>query len=123
MQKNTNVSSLTPNGGGYDAELPENQPLPSWTYLQVSDIPNTTLQTVTGLMTMRLQIDCYGYTPFDAIMLSKAIDGILNGYQGTLSDPDKTYVSACIRSDRMNFFDPAARTQRRMLEYEILYCE
>ncbi len=116
----------TPNGG-FENQLPENfSTYPTWTYRNISRVPNTTLTTFTGLQMARLQIDCYGSSTAlgaDCAALAKLISAILNGYQGTLADPDATFVSSCFRSDLITYFDPAARTYRRMIEFEILFSQ
>ena len=72
-----------------------------------------------------MQIDVYGYESgqgADVLTIAQQIDAILNGFRGTLSDPNSTYVDSCFTSDKKDFpFDPDARTYRRMLEYEIWY--
>jgi hypothetical protein len=124
---NTSLSS-PPFDGGYLGELPKNHPLPSWYYISISDIPDTTLTTAQGLSMRRLEINAIGgggatqtNLGSDAINLAARIDAILHGFAGTLPDLDLTVVSSCFRSDIKDFFDPAARTNRRLLEYEILY--
>lgn len=107
--------------GGYFAQLPKDAQLPAWTYLVVSDPSDYTLQATVELSAMRMQIDCYGQTGAQAITLAKAIDAVLSGYLGTL--PDGTLVQGCFRTNRIDFFDDAARNFRRMLEYQIWYVE
>lgn len=72
---------------------------------------------------MRLQVDVYGYEVqqgADVLTVGKQIDTILNGFRGTLQDPDHTFVDSCFTADIKDFpLDPEARTYRRMLEYEI----
>lgn len=113
--------SSPPFNGGFFATLPKGQSLPNWTYRSITDKPDTTLTTARGLAMRRLQIDVYGATAGDAITMAESIDQILHGYHGTLPDADVTWVGSCFRSDIEDFFDTAARTYRRMLEYEILY--
>jgi len=109
---------------GFLVTLPKDETLPSWTHLTVSDAGPYTLGGAHGFVTRRLQIDCFGSQRADAISLAKAIDAVLSGYRGTLSDDDSTVVYGCFRSDRMDFpFDDASRTYRRMLEYEIQYAD
>src|SRR5579862_967177 len=117
-----NARNSPPAQGGYFAELPEDYSLaaPAWTYRSVSQASNTTLTTSRGLAMRRLQIDCYAAAAADVIALADDIDKVLNGFQGTLPDPDATVVSSCFSSDVIDFFDDAPRSFRRMLEYEIL---
>jgi len=119
VQSDAGVKAIAPLGG-FLVQLPKDQTLPSWAYSVVSKVPNTSLQSARGLAMLRLQIDCDGSAP-DVIQLAAAIDNVLHGYQGTLPDPDHTYVSCCFQSDTKDFFDDAGRTLRRMLEYEILF--
>ena len=49
----------------------------------------------------------------------RRIDAVLNGYAGTLADPDHTVVQGILRTNRRDFFDDERRTYRRMLEYEV----
>ena len=108
--------------GGFFAELPKDQALPSWSYRIVSNVSGYTLAGgKPGFSMNRLQIDCYGATAPDVIGLAKAIDHVLSGYGGTLSDPDVTKVNGIFQSDVMDFFDDARRSFRRMLEYEVYF--
>jgi hypothetical protein len=109
--------------GGFLLSLPKDETLPSWTYQVISDVSNYTLDKAHGFVTRRLQIDCYGNQPGDAMGMAKAIDNVLSGYQGTLADVDATYVHGCFRSDVMDMFDDARRSYRRMLEYEVQFHE
>jgi hypothetical protein len=110
--------------GGFLLSLPKDAVLPSWTYRSISDVGKYALRGEHGFVTRRLQIDCYAnpLNPGQVVTLAQAIDQVLSGYQGTLSDPDSTIVYGCFRSDLIDFFDDAGRTYRRMLEYEIQYC-
>jgi len=118
---NAGVLAITTTGG-FLLSLPKDEALPSWTYQIISDVGTYALRGEHGFVTRRLQIDCYANKPGDVISLAKAIDIVLSGYQGTLTDPDSTIVFGCFGSDVIDFFDDAGRTYRRMLEYEIQYC-
>src|SRR6185437_13626272 len=96
VQGNAGVSAIAA-AGGFFAELPKGQPLPSWTYLVVSDNADYTLDGPMSLGSRRMQIDCYGDAAAQAIRLAKAIDNLLSGYRGTLADPDSTIVQGCFR--------------------------
>ncbi len=110
--------------GGYLVSLPKEPQFPTWTYQYFSDQSPVALQGEHGFVTRRLQIDCFGASGNDAILLARAIDKVLHGYKGTLSDPDATIVFGCFRSDLQDRpFDEAARNIRRMLEYEIDFHE
>ena len=97
--------------GGFFAELPKGQRLPSWTYLTVSD-PGNYILTGPEAGMRRVQIDCYGTIAADAMRLAGAIDSLLSGFRGTLTDPDTVFVQGCFRSNLIDFFDADGRTYR-----------
>ena len=105
--------------GGFLAELPKDQALPSWSYTTVADSADYVLAGPVDLGSWNVQIDCYAATREQAVLLAAAIDAVLNGYAGTLADPDQTVVQGIFRINKRDFFDDARRTYRRMLEYEI----
>lgn len=119
VQEDADVAAIATAGGGYFAQLPKGQALPSWSYQVVSSPPQRTLLNE-RFEFMRLQIDCYGDIGADAVRLAKSIDAVLDGYRGTLSDSDATQVDSCFQSDVKDFpLSDASRSFRRMLEYEI----
>lgn len=120
VQSDPTVLALCPTGGFYST-LPKGQPLPSWSYIVVSEVTQYTLIARTDLTERRLQIDMYGMKGADVLNLARAIDNVLSGYRGTLTDPDATVVQGCFRSNELDFFDADSRTYRRMLEYELQY--
>ena len=105
--------------GGFLAELPKDQTLPSWSYTTVADSADYVLAGPVDLGSWNVQIDCYAGTREQAVLLAAAIDAVLNGYAGTLADPDHTVVQGIFRINKRDFFDDARRTYRRMLEYEV----
>lgn len=117
VQGNAGVAAIAASGGFLGA-LPKDFTLPSWSYIVVSDPVDYELLGPVALGCTRIQIDCYGAAPADAINLAAAIDAVLNGYHGTLTDPDSTVVQGCFRLNKIDFFDDDARNYRRMLEYE-----
>ena len=115
------VSGIAPIGG-FAVQLPKDQVLPSWTHIAVTEKPNYTFKGPVTLRPRRLQIDCYGYVFADCILLGNAIDAVLSGFSGTLSDPDSTFVQGCFRTNQIDFpLDATSRTFRRMLEYELWF--
>jgi uncharacterized protein DUF3168 len=120
LQGNAGVAAIVGTKGGYFADLPKDAVLPSWTYAFVSTIPEVTLAGAGKLARGRLQIDCYG-TSAQAIGLAAAINSLLNGFRGTLTDPDSTRVQGCFQSNAIDFFDSDSRTYRRMLEYQLWF--
>ena len=122
VQGNAGVLAIAPTGG-YLAEQPKDDALPSWGQKTISNPSYSTLASFTGLTMRRWQVDCYANDGADAIGLARAIDAVLNGFRGVLADPDATYVDHCFRSDLIDFFDEAGRTYRRMLEYEVWFVQ
>ena len=122
IQADAAVRKIAP-AGGFLSELPKDYPLPSWTQKTVSQPTSASLTSFRGLKMRRFQIDCYGNAAADAINLAQAIDNVLDGFRGTLGDPDDTYVDSCLQSDLIDFFDDASRSYRRMLEYEIWFVQ
>jgi hypothetical protein len=120
VQGNGAVAAIAAAGGGFMGTLPKDFTLPSWSYVIVSDPVDYELTGPVALGSTRIQIDCYGANGADAIRLAKAIDAVLNGYRGTMTDADSTFVQGCFRTNKIDFFDDNARNYRRMLEY--LFC-
>lgn len=118
------VASIAPIGG-FLAEAAKNLVPPTWTYLFAGGSTEYTLQGERGPRMRRLQIDAYGATDVggsDAIMLSVAIDAVLDNFRGLLPDPDQTGVLSCLMEEEPHdFYDEASRTYRRMTEYLICY--
>lgn len=123
VQADAAVRAIAPTGG-FLSTLPKDFAQASWTHKVVSQPTSAGLTTVKGLTMRRVQIDCYGTAASqgaDTIHLAVAINNVLEGFRGTLGDPDATYVDSIFLSDVMDFFDDAGRTYRRMLEYEIWF--
>lgn len=121
VQADATVLSIARNGGAY-VQLPKDASLPMWTYRVISNVSGYTLaRGLPGLSMNRMQIDCYARTGAEVINLAEAIDNVLSGFSGTLSDPDTTKIDSCFQSDVMDFFDDASRSYRRMLEYQVWF--
>lgn len=120
VQDNSDVQALC-SAGGFLGQLPANQALPSWTHDTITQQTDYLLSGRDSLVVRRVQLDCYGNTAAEAIQLAAAIDAVLNGYRGTLSDPDSTVVAGCFQSNLIDFFDDASRTYRRLLEYMLWF--
>ena len=65
--------------GGFLAELPKDQTLPSWSYTTVADSADYVLAGPVDLGSWNVQIDCYANTREQAVLLAAAIDAVLNG--------------------------------------------
>ncbi len=121
VQGDPTVSGIA-STGGFAANLPKDHPLPSWTHKGVTEKPSYTFKGPVNVRPRRLQIDCYGYVFADCILLADAIDAVLSGFSGTLTDPDSTFVQGCFRTNQIDFeLDTASRTFRRMIEYELWF--
>jgi hypothetical protein len=120
VQADAAVAALC-TAGGFMSTLPKGTALPSWAYTQVHSSSTPHLKGVDGLTGLQLQIDVFGSTALQAIRLAKAISNVLDGYSGTLADADATQVQECLGDGGHDFFDDAARTYRRMLEFSIWY--
>jgi hypothetical protein len=120
VQGDAGVSAIAAKGGFF-ASLPKDYTLPTWTYQTISDVAGYLLTQPETVGERRVQIDCYGAKAADAIQLADAIDALLSGYRGTLTDPDATFVQGCFRDNMMDFFDPDTRTFRRMLDYKVWF--
>ena len=121
VQSDPTVASIST--GGWLRELPPKTVLPAWTWFVVTDKPNVGLIFTTGQTTRLIQVDCFGDTASDTVNLAAAIDNVLNGYSGVLTDtsPPTVRIQVCYRTDLMDEpFDPDARNFRRMLEYEVV---
>ncbi len=108
--------------GGFMVQLPKDQSLPSWSHTAITDKPSYVFAGEVSLRSRRVQIDCYGYIAADCILLGNAIDAVLSGFSGILSDPESTVVQGCFRINQIDFpLDTVSRTFRRMLEYELWF--
>jgi len=118
VQSNSAVRAIAATGG-FLAELPKDHVLPSWSYTTVADSADYVLAGPVDLGSWNVQVDCYANTREQVVLLAAAIDSVLNGYAGTLADPDHTVVQGVFRINKRDFFDDARRTYRRMLEYQV----
>jgi hypothetical protein len=120
VMSDVHVTAICAEGGFY-VSLPNDQPLPSWSYRDISDIIPVTLGGAPeGFAMRRLQIDVYAFTGGDVQRLARAIDRVLHCFKGTLQDEDSTLVFGCFRSDVIDApLNPATRSFCRSLEYEI----
>jgi hypothetical protein len=121
----TNAGVIAAGGTfGSFLQLQTNNTYPGWTYENITDDSDSGLQFVIGMVTIRWQVDCFGSPSGqgnDAIALAEAIRKALVGFVGTLPDVDETQVNFCKLIDKHDFFDSAARSFRRMIEFEVIY--
>ena len=108
--------------GGFADYLPENQAPPAYIHRGISSVPQTGLQFVRGLVAKRIDIVSFGTNAAQAQLLAKAIHGIVNGFKGTLSDPDATVVDSIIyQDDEGPKYSDSARNWYYMFEYRIWF--
>jgi hypothetical protein len=122
VNASTAVTTICP-AGGFFASLPKDQPRPSWAYTIVSRVTDYSLAGRQQHTQIRLQLDVFGDDAADCINLANAIDAQINGFKGTLTDPDAMVVQGIFLADQIDFFDDTARTFRRMLEYEVHFVQ
>lgn len=125
VQGDAGVSGIAATGG-YSIMIPKGTVLPTWSYTVISDKGGYTLAGADGLETVHVQIDCYGNTAAERILLAEAIDAVLDGYSGTIYDPSSpmsalAVIRGVFRLDKHDFFDFDSRTFRRLLEYELWF--
>lgn len=110
--------------GGYFLQVPPNTPFPSWAWEIFKEMPLPALQSPDGFRRAMFRVKCYGNPNgdgADAMTLAYQITGVLNGYQGTLADPQSTKVSCCLQKGMLDRFDSTARNKMRQLDFEIEY--
>lgn len=120
LESDPAVKALSP-VGGFFVRLPTDQSLPSWSYRVLSDTTVYTLQGREGLMRYRIQMTSYGSTGDDCIKLAKAIDVVLSGYRGTLTDSDNTVVQGIFRDTTADFYDTTTGVSRRSVDYLVWF--
>jgi hypothetical protein len=114
------VAGITTNGGfGFD-ELAKDTVLPSWAFRFSGGKSYPTLLGARGFRWRRLEIHCMANDADTVILLSTAINAVLEGFSGNL--PDGTMID-CIYNENspIDFFDASTRTYRRVHEYEVYF--
>jgi hypothetical protein len=106
---------------GYAGELPKDAVYPAWALKLVSGTPNTGLQFFRSFGRKNFDVTAWAPLPSAAMALAKAIDAVLHGYRGTLTDPDAVYVDVCMRIDDWDgpSFSDTVRNWSTRAEYEI----
>jgi hypothetical protein len=120
VQGDATVSAISPKGG-FLAQLPKDFTLPSWIYEVVSDPTDYELQGPVSQSSTRIQLKCIGATGAQVISLAKAVNDVLSGYHGTMTDADSTVVHGIFKTNSIDFFDDNARNFVRILEYLICF--
>jgi hypothetical protein len=120
VQNASAVRAIAVKGGGFYAQLPEDFPLPSWTYQTVSRPTELTLAAPSSLEHWHVQVNAIGQSAADAINLANAIDVVLNGYRGVPAS-GTTNIQGVFRLNMIDFFDDNARDYRRVLDYQVSF--
>ena len=99
--------------------LPPDEPLyPCIVYKSVSLKSNPTLDT-TGMQRLRIEFDCFGSRPLDAVNLRTTLVKAINRYQGALSDG--TWLQDMVLQSMGDFFDDQARVPKCFVEFYALF--
>ena len=120
MIANAGISALAVTQGMH-APLPENATVPGWSYQFASNSGDYTLDGDRGIDYTRVQINCHGNNAAEAIRLAAAIDSLLSGYYGVLTDSDHTFLQGCFQTNLVDFFNDASRSYRRVVDYQLCF--
>jgi len=123
VQGNAAVAAIATAGGGFLVQLPKGQldQGPTWTMSVITDPADYTLAGESDLRDTTIQIDVFAKDAATVIGLARAINTVLAGFRGTLSDADGVAVTGIFQIGKTDYFDEAGRTFRRMLEYQIFH--
>jgi hypothetical protein len=102
----------------YPDILPTGAKYPAIRYARISRIPKPTL-TTSGMQFLRMQFDCHGESKADAEALAAAVESLLTGYQGLLSDG--TFVQNVLFLGGPSGFEDDARTYCSISDYKFMY--
>lgn len=100
--------------------LPSNPILPAATIRTVSTTEQYGLDGPLGLIQVRLQIDCYGKTYYDAKAVATCIRKVLNGFTGPLFYVD---VLSLTRDGETSGYDEYVQLPYVSTDWLILYSE
>jgi hypothetical protein len=87
-----------------------------------SDYCNT-FDGPTALRMQRIQVSCYAPTAAGMVNLARAVHNLLDGYQGTLSDPNSTYVNGINPNQDVDVFDPDSQLFHRSTDYNVWFIQ
>jgi len=100
--------------------LPENPVYPCITYSVVSST-NTYSFEVKEVSKKRIDFNCFGTTYSDCKTIKKALQQVVDGYVGTLTDG--TRVLGTFSGTELDFFEDDARVYRTLAEYIFEFVE
>jgi hypothetical protein len=86
LTANTNVSAIV-STRVYPMVAPRSAAMPLLTYERASTDEIGIMSGVDGALTVHLSVDCWGTTYLGARSAADAVEGVLNGYSNTASDP------------------------------------
>lgn len=102
----------------YPVMLPENTAYPCVSYQGVSASSEYSLSG-TSERWKRLQFDVWGQTYSSVKAVVSALDDVLDGFSGPLSDG--TVIVGAFRGVELDLSEPYSRTYRTMVEYTFHY--
>lgn len=114
-------------GGWPFNELQMNSALPSWAWRFVGGLPLAIHFLGTkGLKWTRFEVHSMGFDGDSTVLLSNAIDNVVNGFSGYLPDSNPSFPGTLVDliiplNSPMDFFDPPPRSMRRVTEYKVTF--
>ena len=105
----------------YPLVLPEQCSYPALTYQLISSPETYTNDGPLGEVRARIQIDAWGKRYAQVKAVSKAVRASLNGFVGTLTDPDETEVLEIECDDASDGFDAPGSLYRCQSDWIVIY--
>ena len=96
------------------------------TYIQIHADPIISMQGANKTQYARMRYNCFGSNYPNALALQWAVKNILNGYVGTLTDPDNTVIQSCFMVDETDGpidADLKGQTYSRVIEFDIIFVD
>jgi len=106
------------------ASLPVTPPAvfpPAATYKAISSITQYTMGGSVGMVTTRMQFDCFASDYLDAKNIATAIRLVLENYTGTLTDG--TFVNAIWVANVTDSYESDVRLYRTSIDFKIVYAQ
>lgn len=106
----------------YPIQAPQTPQYPYLVYLFVSEQVASAMGVDIGIVTRRLQIDCYDLTATGAQKLGDAVTTALARFRGTVSwTGGSQLIYECGRIGVNDLFDFEARKFKRVVDFEIIF--
>lgn len=105
----------------YPLILPADPVLPCITYQRISTVPQYTMDGPTGFITARVQIDLWADSYSSAKALASAVQAVLDGFTGTLSNG---VLVLDIRIDgALDAYEKDARLYREQTDFIVQFAQ